>query len=232
MCVLKRERLAKQSSDVPSPPSNPPKPGKRANLRVLQGDRSRKEILDAASRLAAQTSYAATSISDISKACGLPASSIYWHFGNKQGLFAAVLEQGCQGWEAQFGATLAAGRGAQGYLRRWLLACAKTMQDQPNVLRLLLLLPLEQQETDPVVADVARRVRQGAVELTQTALDKAITPPLPSDRRDDLAELIVSYMHGAFLAHLIDPRSNNLETLFERLHDQVVALAGSAADRG
>jgi len=203
-------------------------PGKRANLRLLQGDRSRKEILEAASRLAAQTSYAATSISDISKACGLPASSIYWHFGSKQGLFAAVLEQGCQGWEAQFGATLSAGRG-QGYLRRWLIACAKTMQEQPNVLRLLLLLPLEQQETDPVVADVARRVRQGAVDMTRTAIDKAIKPALSPQRRDDLAEMIVSYMHGAFLAHLIDPRPNNLETLFERLHDQVMILAGTDA---
>ena len=204
--------------------------GKRANLRALQGDRSRKEILDAAARLAAQTSYAATSISDISKACGLPASSIYWHFGSKQGLFAAVLEQGCQGWEAQFGATLAAGRGGQGYLRKWLIASAKTMQEQPNVLRLLLLLPLEQQETDPVVADVARRVRQGAVEMTRTAIDKAFKPPLPPHRRDDLAELIVSYMHGAFLAHLIDPSSNNLERRFERLHDQVIVLARAAAE--
>ena len=203
-------------------------PSKRANLRLLRGDRSRKEIVDAAARLAAQTSYAATSISDICKACGLPPSSIYWHFGSKQGLFAAVLEQRAQGWEAQFGATLAAGRGGQGYLRRWLLACARTMQAQPDVLRLLLLLPLEQQETDPVVADVARRVLEGAVGLTQTALDKAIEPPLSPDRRDDLAELIVSYVHGAFLAHLIDPRSNNLEALFERLHDQVMVLAGSA----
>ena len=214
------------------PASNSSVPGKRANLRVLQGDRSRKEILDAASRLAAQTSYAATSISDICKACGLPASSIYWHFGSKQGLFAAVLEQGAHDWEAQFGATLAAVRGGQGYLRRWLIACAKTMQEQPNVLRLLLLLPLEQQETDPVVADVARRVRQGAVGLTQTAIDKAFEPRLSPQRRDDLAELIVSYMHGAFLAHLIDPRSNGLEKLFERLHDHVIVVAGSAAERG
>jgi len=214
-----------QSNDVARNARKATEPSKRGNLRLLQGDRSRKEILDAAARLAAQTSYAATSISEISKACGLPASSIYWHFGSKQGLFAAVLEQGCQGWEAQFGATLAAGRGGQGYLRRWLIASARTMQERPNVLRLLLLLPLEQQETDPVVADVARRVRQGAVEMTRTALDKAIKPALPPHRRDDLAEMIVSYMHGAFLAHLIDPRANDLEKLFERLHDHILVLA-------
>lgn len=44
-----------------------------------------------------------------------------------------------------------------------------------------------------------------------------------------MAEMIVSYMHGAILAHLIDPRSNNLETSFERLHDQIMILAGTAA---
>jgi hypothetical protein len=103
------------------------------------------------------------------------------------------------------------------------------MRDQPEVLRLLLLLPLEQRDTDAVVADVARRVREAAVDMTRMALDAAFAPKLASGRRDDIAELIVSFMHGAFLAYLIDPKSNDLEKAFDRLHDQVVALAGSAA---
>lgn len=40
--------------------------------------------------------YAATSISDIRDACGLAPSSIYWHFGSKEGVLAAMMERGAQ----------------------------------------------------------------------------------------------------------------------------------------
>jgi len=59
-----------------------------------QGEQSRELILDATERLMATNGYAATSISDIRRACGLPPSSIYWHFGSKEGVLAAVMERG------------------------------------------------------------------------------------------------------------------------------------------
>src|SRR5687767_10421400 len=62
--------------------------------RQQQGQSSRELILDATERLMATRGYAATSISDIRSACGLPASSIYWHFGSKEGVLAAVMERG------------------------------------------------------------------------------------------------------------------------------------------
>src|SRR4051795_12847407 len=54
---------------------------------------SRDAILDAATDLISRLGDAAASISKISTACGLPASSIYWHFGSKDGIYLAVLER-------------------------------------------------------------------------------------------------------------------------------------------
>src|SRR3954469_7343163 len=54
---------------------------------------SRDAILDAATDLISRLGYAAASISKISAACGLPASSIYWHFGSKDGIYLAVLQR-------------------------------------------------------------------------------------------------------------------------------------------
>src|SRR6476620_6213468 len=59
-----------------------------------QGEQSRALILDATERLMATRGYAATSISDIRKACGLPPRSLYWHFGSKEGVLAAVMQRG------------------------------------------------------------------------------------------------------------------------------------------
>ncbi|MCO1659798.1 TetR/AcrR family transcriptional regulator [Pseudonocardia humida] len=71
---------------VPVPPHAP----------AAQGERSREEILDAAERLMGTRGYAATSISLLAKASGLPPSSIYWHFGSKSGLLGAVMQRGAR----------------------------------------------------------------------------------------------------------------------------------------
>src|SRR4051794_17938334 len=71
------------------PMSSAPQTAKQA-----QGARSREDILDAAERLMGTRGYAATRISTLAKASGLPASSIYWHFGSKSGVLGAVMERG------------------------------------------------------------------------------------------------------------------------------------------
>ena len=38
--------------------------------------------------------YSGTSVSDIARESGLPASSIYWHFASKTGVLTAVMERG------------------------------------------------------------------------------------------------------------------------------------------
>jgi AcrR family transcriptional regulator len=59
---------------------------------------SRRRILDAASELMAEAGYSGTSISMICRRSGLPPSSTYWHFGSKEGLLSAVVEDGARRW--------------------------------------------------------------------------------------------------------------------------------------
>ena len=59
-----------------------------------KGTRSRHRILDAAESLMATHGYAAVTIARLEAECGLPASSIYWHYGNKEGVLLAVMERG------------------------------------------------------------------------------------------------------------------------------------------
>lgn len=68
---------------------------KRAN-----GVESRQRILDAAVEIAGERGYEGTSIAAVSAKCGLPASSIYWHFKDKDDLIAAVIERSFDTWLA------------------------------------------------------------------------------------------------------------------------------------
>jgi len=51
----------------------------------------RERLLEAAMRLFATKGYAATSVRDIVSAAGVTAPSLYHHFGNKEGLFLAIM---------------------------------------------------------------------------------------------------------------------------------------------
>ena len=62
------------------------------------GELSRERILDAATGIAAERGYEGTSIALVSAKCGLPASSIYWHFKDKDDLIAAVIERSFASW--------------------------------------------------------------------------------------------------------------------------------------
>ncbi len=64
------------------------------------GERSRQRILDAAAEIAAERGYDGTSIALVSERSGLPASSIYWHYGDKDALIAAAIEHSFGEWLA------------------------------------------------------------------------------------------------------------------------------------
>ena len=128
-----------------------------------QGENSRELILDATERLMATRGYAATSMSDIRKACGLPPSSIYWHFGSKEGVLAAVMERGADRFFASIPIWDQADVPAEQRSERQLTVLAGLQSQHPDFLRLFYMLSLERSD-DPAVARVVRRVRDTAIE--------------------------------------------------------------------
>nr|WP_269439126.1 TetR/AcrR family transcriptional regulator [Arthrobacter sp. zg-Y820] len=59
----------------------------------MQGEQTRTRILEETMHLTARYGYDGTKLAMVRKATGLSASSIYWHFANKDQLIAAALEQ-------------------------------------------------------------------------------------------------------------------------------------------
>ncbi|SCW75806.1 transcriptional regulator, TetR family [Sphingobium faniae] len=57
-----------------------------------RGDASKARILEVARRLFVRQGFAATPVSQIAREAGLTIPPVYYHFGNKLGLFKAVIE--------------------------------------------------------------------------------------------------------------------------------------------
>jgi AcrR family transcriptional regulator len=62
------------------------------NRRIAQGEATRRQLLDVATRLFAEQGYEATSIEQVLREAGVSRGSLYHHFDGKDRLFEAVVE--------------------------------------------------------------------------------------------------------------------------------------------
>jgi AcrR family transcriptional regulator len=191
----------------------------RPTKKQQQGEQSRELILDATERLMATRGYAATSINDIRKACGLPPSSIYWHFGSKEGVLAAVMERGAKRYFAAIP--------TEADFERQLAAVIELQEQHPEFLRLFLLLSLERSH-DPAVTEVLRRVRDQAITRFRDATAQLLPDDVPpaKTRRvvTELAAIATALSDGIFLAEHLEPDVTDVGRMYLRLHQTVTAL--------
>ena len=187
--------------------------------RQQQGENSREQILDEAERLMARQGYAATSISHIRKECGLPASSIYWHFGSKEGVLAAVMERGA----ARFFAQIPRDRDVETQRA----AAVRLHAQHPEFLRLTYILSLERTD-DPAVGAAVRRVRDQAIADFRGIVVQLLPDGIAPDRADrivaELAGLATALSDGVFFAAHLEPDSTDVDRMYTRMVQAVQAL--------
>ena len=70
----------------------------KTDRRHRQGQESRQRILDAALAIAAERGYDGTTVALVCERAGLPASSVYWQFRNKDELLAEALDHSYRAW--------------------------------------------------------------------------------------------------------------------------------------
>jgi len=198
---------------------------KRAN-----GVESRQRILDAAVEIAGERGYEGTSIAGVSAKCGLPASSIYWHFTDKDDLIAAVIERSFQTWLAAV--ELPGGETGTPLERITAMAAAvaKSLVDAPDFLRLGLMLALERRPQEPrgrtVFLQVRDIARQKVTEVIETVL-----PGLDGAAVHALTTYAIAGADGLFVQREIAGDGIDLVAMFE-LHAQLVYAAATRMAAG
>jgi AcrR family transcriptional regulator len=186
--------------------------------RRADGEQSRNRILDAATEIAAERGYEGTSIGAVSAKCGLPASSIYWHFKDKDDLIAAVIERSFTHWLSVW--QLPDDLVGRDRLMEIAAGTAKAFLDSPDYLRLGLMLALERRPVEPRARAMFIQVRDQALDaLTHSIPD--IVPGLTDEQITQLASYAIAGADGLFIAKEIGGDSVDLVALFA-LHGQVL----------
>lgn len=186
--------------------------------RRANGEASRAKILDAATEIASERGYEGTSINLVSKRCGLPASSIYWHFADKDDLIAAVIERSFGQWLSAW--SMPDDGTPRDRVAEMTMQVAKALLDSPDFLRLGLMLALERRPVEPRAREMYLQVRaQAQIQLRKAAMD--MSPDLDAAALDQLATYAMAGADGLFIAKEIGGDSVDLPALFD-LHGRMV----------
>ncbi|WP_217550986.1 TetR/AcrR family transcriptional regulator [Streptomyces sp. GbtcB6] len=200
---------------------------KRAN-----GLESRQRILDAAVEIAGERGYDGTSIVAVSAKCGLPASSIYWHFEDKDDLIDAVIERSFETWPATMELPGEETGTPLERVTRMAANVAGSLVDTPDFLRPGLMLALERRPTEPRGRTVFLQVRDIARRRLAEVIT-ALVPDLAEDAVGTLATYAVAGGDGLFIHREITGAGFDLVAMFELharfVHDAATRLAARAA---
>jgi AcrR family transcriptional regulator len=197
--------------------------------RQQQGARSRREILDVAKRLLAERGYTGMTVSRLSEMAGLSTSSIYWHFGSKDGVLAAVVEQGLQEFFAKRPRAADFDGEPLDRMAQMLKGSGAMLEAEPEYLRLLLILTLEHHEGGEEVRRVVSEMRESSLRNFEAALTPLVAPD--GDEAGlrlvhELALLCRAVADGAFIASL-DQEDVSMGDIYSTL---VMLLRGLASN--
>jgi TetR/AcrR family acrAB operon transcriptional repressor len=169
-----------------------------ATKKQEQSAESRRRLIDAAARLFASKGFRETTFIDIAAASGISRGSISWHFGSKQGLLLAVVED----LFARDGDREASGVHGLDRLPGFLAQAVERMRSEDG--RLLVALLLEalgpHPEIRPAYAAQQRRLRDGIADLLATGSRERSTREAGS-----LALVVLGALIGMHLQWRIDP---------------------------
>ncbi|HEX5144480.1 MAG TPA: TetR/AcrR family transcriptional regulator [Mycobacterium sp.] len=186
--------------------------------RRADGELSRRRILDAATEIATERGYEGTSIAAVSAKCGLPASSIYWHFKDKDELLAAVIERSFDVWLSAWQLP------DEGPPRERAIGVAtqiaKALMDSPDFIRLGLMLVLERRPVEPSARAAFLTTRNQAMGELISAM-AGLAPGLEEADLQQLATYAMAGADGLFIAKEIGGDSVDLIALFD-LHARAV----------
>ena len=193
--------------------------------RQEQGDRSREDILDAASRLMAARGFDGTSISALAKESGLPASSIYWHFGSKEGVLMAVMERGAEEFVKLTSLENLPRAASRAEKLTWVFQrAARIIEESPEFLRLqtVLLLSAPAGGANAAVLRLRQQQRDGLRDALALCFSEPGSAPA-IQTADRLVDFAGAAFEGTFLA--AQGGSAAYSDILARLADALIRMA-------
>ena len=172
-----------------------------------RGQRSRQEILDAASRVMAARGYAGTSMSVLARESGLPKSAFYHHFQSKAGLLSEVMARGAREFFAAMRASQASlppGGTPHERLSWYMRKTGEVLTEHQDFLRLLFVLVMSSEAAEaPEAMRTVQEVREEGRDHMRHMIHSSFLPAgeqAAAAVADDLAHFGMAGFDGFFVS--------------------------------
>lgn len=222
---LERSQRVSTNTQVTDPP-------RRTDLEPLSG---RDRILEAAAEVAGEAGYDGATIAAICERAGMPRSSLYWHFRDKDDLLHAVVQERYLAFEAR----AAAGRVFrldvpwQIDLLRRLGGAQPTLWEDANFTRAGLILLLENLTPEPSGRRLFRHIQQRSMLVVAGALSATMPVTLTTARPEiitQLAWLVIELLNAVSVHLRTASLTQDPDYLLMLITHLIDAIAASVAD--
>lgn len=202
----------------------------KKETRSQRSAESADRILTATLELAIELGYEGTTIAKVSKHSGLPTGSIYWHFGDKDHLFAALIDRYVSDWFNQYDWTVPAGQHPAERVTEIMIGRAKEARDPTSAWGIGLLMALEKRLEGSAAREKFLNIRKERLEFIAKFWEESLpatvveaAPKLPLQ----LSQFVISFSDG----WVISANANedwDLESLAEIMVTALDKMIGAA----
>jgi AcrR family transcriptional regulator len=193
--------------------------------RTRNPDASRERILEAAAELFSQRGYAGVGVDELAARSGIAKTAIYHHFGNKDGLLAAVVERTAAAWIEGIRQASSEGSSPLENLDRALAGMRMLLEEKPWVFKLLQILALEVADQKPEIRATLQSLLRRATAAIVEGMREAMGAPVPE--AEVIARAILALLHGIAMGEHVDPDNISLDQSFAGVRRVWVLLTAS-----
>lgn len=183
-----------------------PAQSKASKANNLASEGSRERIMAAASELAKERGVSGATIAQVCQRSGLPVSSVYWHFEDKDHLFAEVIRSSfakwlvsVPRWDVSEDTTVTEG------LRRILGQSTKTFSELPAFLRIGMQVLLETGENHVKTREAYIAAREQVRLMITAWMSELLPDAIDSDTSGVIASLVVAFSDGMVVGSQVYP---------------------------
>jgi AcrR family transcriptional regulator len=194
------------------------------NLRQIQADDARGRLIAAAGVLFAERGYADSSVAAIGEAANASRGLVNHHFGSKENLLWAVIEEHIREWEHDVVAPAIVGKRGLDALRAMIFAHLQLAHERPESLLLLYRLMGEALDPRKGLAEQFNEMHHRWRALGKHWWDEGVEDGQidPAVDQDANASMIIGGVRGITLDWLMAPGSFDLDESYRQFWEMLV----------
>lgn len=178
-----------------------------------RGAKGREKLIAATMELVCERGYAGTTLNQICKHAGIAKTALYWHFGDRDGLMRAVIDEMTEGFIGEIRSSVFLVGTPKQRKERMLAGLRALVEERPERFRALILAVFERQDPDPYFRDACWRVTQNAIQSIADGYRATLGVDLPD--MDLFGHAVIAFLVQALRVKLMNPEGKELDRMFE-----------------